>query len=84
MKVTERKYLNRYSKLIGYQISDLIEKWFISEKLGQDFWKIPSEEYYKTNQQKYYATINIGVNFYELNYDNCIGFLEMLPNCLKY
>jgi Fic family protein len=61
----------------------LLEKWFISEKLGQKFWSIPSEEYYKENQPKYYETINIGVNFYELNYDKCIGFLEMLPNCLR-
>lgn len=61
----------------------LIEKWFIAEKLGKEFWKIPSEEYYKKNQSRYYETINIGVNFYELNYDKCIGFLEMLPNCLK-
>jgi Fic family protein len=61
----------------------LIEKWFISEKLGHDFWKIPSEEYYKKNQAKYYKTINLGLNFYELNYDMCIGFLELLPNCLK-
>jgi Fic family protein len=61
----------------------LLEKWFISEKLGQEFWRIPSEEYYKNNQLKYYETINLGVNFYELNYDNCIGFLEMLPNCLR-
>jgi Fic family protein len=61
----------------------LLEKWFISEKLGQEFWKIPSEEYYKNNQLKYYETINLGVNFYELNYDNCYGFLEMLPNCLR-
>lgn len=61
----------------------LLEKWFISEKLGQDFWKIPSEKYYKENQKKYYETINIGVNFYELNYDRCLGFLEMLPGCLK-
>ena len=61
----------------------LLEKWFISEKLGHDFWRIPSEEYYKENQQKYYETINLGVNFYELNYDRCLGFLEMLPNCLK-
>lgn len=28
-------------------------------------------------------TINLGVNYYELNYDRCVGFLEMLPNCLK-
>ena len=61
----------------------LIEKWFITEKLGHDFWKIPSEEYYKSNQAKYYETINLGVNFYELNYDKCIAFSEMLPNCLK-
>jgi Fic family protein len=61
----------------------LIEKWFIAEKLGHDFWRIPSEEYYKINQARYYETIHLGVNFYELNYDKCIGFLEMLPNCLK-
>jgi len=61
----------------------LMEKWFIAEKLGHHFWKIPSEEYYKVNQARYYETINLGVNFYELNYDKCIGFLEMLPNCLK-
>jgi Fic family protein len=61
----------------------LIEKWFITEKLGRDFWKISSEEYYKKNQEKYYETINLGVNFYNLDYDKCICFLEMLPNCLK-
>jgi len=61
----------------------LIEKWFIAEKLSRDFWKIPTEEYYKNNQSRYYETINLGVNFYELNYDKCFGFLEMLPNCLK-
>lgn len=61
----------------------LLEKWFIAEKLGRDFWKIRSEEYYKVNQTKYYETINLGVNYYELNYDKCLHFLEMLPNCLK-
>ena len=50
----------------------LIEKWFLAEKLGQDFWLTPSEEYYKNNQAKYYETIHLGVNF-----------LEMLPKCLK-
>ncbi len=61
----------------------LLEKWFISEKLGKDFWKIPSEKHYKINQKKYYETINLGLNFYELNYDKCLGFLELLPNCLR-
>ena len=61
----------------------LLEKWFVAGKLGQQFWKIPSEAYYKKHQHQYYDTINIGVNFYELNYDKCLPFLEMLPNCLK-
>ena len=61
----------------------LMEKWFIAEKLGKDYWKIPSEEYYKLNQAKYYEAINLGVNFYTLNYDKCSAFLEMLPNCLR-
>ena len=61
----------------------LLEKWFVAEKIGKDFWKMPSEEYYKNNQARYYETINLGVNFYELNYDKCLGFLEMLPACLK-
>ncbi|HLW07397.1 MAG TPA: Fic family protein [Marinilabiliaceae bacterium] len=61
----------------------LLEKWFLAEKMGRDFWKIPSEEYYKKNQAKYYESINLGVNYYELNYDKCLEFLEMLPNCLK-
>ena len=61
----------------------LLEKWFLAEKLGRNFWKIPSEENYKQNQARYYEAINLGVNFYELNYDRYIGFLEMLPNCLK-
>lgn len=61
----------------------LLEKWFICEKLGHRFWGIPSERYYKEQQQQYYETINLGVNFYELDYDKCLPFLEMLPNCLK-
>ncbi len=64
--------------------SRLIEKWFIAEKLGSDFWKIPAEEFYKKNQAKYYEAINLGVNFYELNYDKCIDFLGLLPNCMKH
>ena len=65
------------------RVARLIEKWFLAEKLGKDFWRIPSEEYYKNNLQEYYSSINLGVNYYELDYDNCIDFLTMLPNSLK-
>ena len=61
----------------------LLEKWFIAEKLGKQFWKIPSEKYYKENRATYYSTISMGVNFHVLNYDKCMNFLTMLPNCMK-
>ena len=61
----------------------LLKKWFLTEKIGDQYWKVPSEKYYKDNQGKYYANINLGVNYYELNYDNCMPFLMMLPNCLR-
>jgi Fic family protein len=60
----------------------LLEKWFIAEKLGQKSWKIPSEQYYKEHQPEYYAAIHLGINFYELDYEQCIDFLVMLPKCL--
>lgn len=61
----------------------LLEKWFISQKLGENFWKIPSEKYYWDHRDDYYNNINIGVNYYELNYDCCFPFLIMLPECLR-
>jgi len=65
------------------RVARLLEKWFLAEKLGKDFWRIPSEEYYKNNQQEYYNSINLGVNYYELDYDNCLDFLAMLSNSLN-
>jgi Fic family protein len=64
------------------RVARLLEKWFVGEKLGKQFWKIPSEKYYKDNQAQYYNAINLGDNFYTLNYDKCMNFLTMLPNCL--
>ncbi len=64
------------------RIARLLEKWFIAEKLGEQFWRITPEEYYKTHQSDYYTAINIGINFYELDYNKCLDFLELLPKCL--
>lgn len=52
----------------------LLEKWFLSEKLGENFWKLLSEKYYREHQNDYYNNINLGVNYYELNYDKCLPF----------
>jgi Fic family protein len=62
--------------------SRLLEKWFISQKLGLNAWFLRSELYYYSNIDKYYKNINIGIEYDELNYDKCIPFLLMLPVCL--
>ena len=61
----------------------LLEKWFLAKTLGDNFWKISSEKYYKEHQTDYYKNINLGINFYELDYSKCVPFLTMLPNCLR-
>jgi Fic family protein len=61
----------------------ILEKWFIASKLGDEFWKLPSEKYYKDYQSEYYKNLNLGINYYELNYDKSLPFLVMLPNCMK-
>jgi Fic family protein len=62
----------------------LLEKWFLSEKLGQNAWFIPSEKYYYDNLQAYYKNVHIGFDYETLNYDRCLPFLLMLPKALKY
>ena len=61
----------------------LLEKWFLTQALGANFWQIPSEQYYKNHQPEYYRNISLGVNFYELDYGKSVPFLAMLPNCLR-
>ncbi len=65
------------------RIARLLEKWFIAQKLGEKAWFIQSEKYYKENIKNYYQNINLGVNYYELNYDNCLPFLKMLGDALR-
>lgn len=64
--------------------SRLLEKWFLAQKLGPQAWKIESEHFYKDNISDYYANINLGMDYYSLNYDRCIPFLKMLADSVKY
>lgn len=61
----------------------LLEKWFLAQKLGNELWKLPSEKYYKENLKKYYNHINLGNDFYNLDYSKCEPFLLMLPQTLR-
>ena len=60
----------------------LIEKWFLSKKLGDNAWCITSEKNYWDNRPIYYQNLQIGVNYYEVEYQKSIPFLLMLPNSL--
>lgn len=60
----------------------LLEKWFLAEALGPEFWQLQSEKNYRLHQADYYRNIDLGVNFHELNYDRAMPFLAMLPDSL--
>ncbi len=61
----------------------LLEKWFLSEKIGKNAWYIKSEEYYAKHRPQYYRNIHIGLNYYVLKMERCVPFLLMLPASLK-
>ena len=60
----------------------LLEKWFLSEKIGENAWSIQSEQYYAKHRAEYYKNIHIGYNYYTLKMEQCIPFLLMLPMSL--
>ena len=58
----------------------LIEKWFIDEKLGKKAWFLSSEQHYYNQHQVYYNKIRkVGLAYGELNYNQALPFLLMLP-----
>lgn len=61
----------------------LLEKWFLSEKLGENALSIQSEKYYAKHRVEYYQKIHIGYNYYALKMEKCVPFLLMLPMALK-
>ncbi len=63
----------------------LLEKWFIAQKLGSNAWFVQSEKNYYDNHQTYYSNIRrLGLEYEELNYDDAMPFLQMLPNAIRY
>ncbi len=61
----------------------LIEKWFLSEKLGERAWLIQSEKNYYINHKTYYKNIRLlGLEYENLDYSKALPFLLMLPKTL--
>jgi Fic family protein len=66
------------------RLARLLEKWFISEKLGEKAWFLQSEKMYYQQHQAYYNTIRkLGWEFETLNYEKALDFLLMLPQSLE-
>jgi Fic family protein len=61
----------------------LLEKWFISENLGEKAWYIQSELNYYKKVNDYYNNLNrLGMFYDELDYSKALPFLRMLPDSL--
>ena len=65
------------------RIARILEKWFLAKRLGAEAWLMQTEKHYKENLQNYYKNINLGVNYYELDYGKCAPFLLMLESSVK-
>ncbi len=58
----------------------LLEKWFISQKLGLKAWFIESERNYYNYHQTYYDNLRVlGLEYELLDYSKALPFLLMLP-----
>lgn len=65
------------------RLARLLEKWFLAEKLGEKAWFLQSEKMYYQNHQLYYQNLRkLGLEYEELNWENALDFLEMLPKSL--
>jgi Fic family protein len=61
----------------------LYEKWFLAQKLGEKAWFVQSEKMYYNQHQKYYSNIRLlGLEYPELDYNQALPFLLMLPNAV--
>ena len=67
------------------RIGRLLEKWFLSEKLGERAWYISSEKYYYKYINDYYKNLSrLGMFYEQLDYEKSIPFLLMLPLSLIF
>jgi len=65
------------------RMARILEKWFLVKKLNSHLWFLQTEKYYFENRQEYYKSLNLGLNYYELDYKKSVNFLIMLPKCLN-
>jgi Fic family protein len=63
----------------------LLEKWFLSQMVGETAWYIQSEKHYYHQVNDYYKNLDrLGMFYEKLDYANADKFLQMLPNAINY
>jgi Fic family protein len=60
------------------RMARLLEKWFLSNFLGEKIWSLQPEKYIFENREKYYSNINFGLDYYNLDYSKTLSFLEFM------
>ena len=62
----------------------LLEKWFIAQKLGNKAWFLQSEKNYYNHHALYYTNLRkLGLEYQQLDYNQALPFLLMLPKSLE-
>lgn len=60
----------------------LLEKWFLSNFIGDKAWMIESEKNYFENRELYYKNLSISFDYESSDFQKSVPFLLMLPNAL--
>ena len=62
----------------------LLEKWFLARHVGPAAWLVNSELYYRNHLQQYYDALRrLGPDWSDLDMDQCVPFLLLLPKGLR-
>ena len=65
------------------RMARLLEKWFLSEKLGRVAWRIQSEKLYYKRKRSYYARLHFRTDYETIDYSRGVDFLTLLPMALN-
>jgi Fic family protein len=61
----------------------LLEKWFMTESLGEHAWILQTEEFYFKNRAVYYRNLKLGAHYWKVSFKKSKVFLEMLAKYLN-
>ncbi len=56
------------------RMARITEKWFLAEKLGKNYWYLQTEKYYWDNLKEYYRNLNLGANYWEVDFGKARSF----------